>query len=190
MGQNKAFVLLKNKPLIYYVANAVLRIVDSVVVVIRREYEEKQYAKVLPRNVVVLKDAHPGQTPLIGIATAMNFLQKGYCVVLPCDAPFVKPRVLEQLFREANGHDAAIPRWLDGSIEPLQAVYKVDAALRAAEDALKCKELKNEAMIKRLKDVRYVSIDKLRQLDEQMLTFFNINTPEDLEKAHRVLGSG
>lgn len=189
MGRNKSFVLLKNKPLISYVASIAMRVVDRVVVVIRKEYDETQYVKVLPRNVSVLKDSLPGQTPLIGIATAMKFLQSGYCAVLPCDAPFVKPRVLEELFVQAKGHDAAIPRWLDGSIEPLQAVYKIDSALSAAEEALKRKELKNEAMIKRLQDVRYVNIDKLRPLDEEMLSFFNVNTQEDLDKANRVLGS-
>jgi len=189
MGQNKSFVLLKNKPLISYVANALMRVVDRVVVVIRKEYDERQFAKVLPRNVTILKDSFPGQTPLIGIAAAMKFLRSGYSIVLPCDAPFVKPRVVGELFEEGKGHDAAIPRWLDGSIEPLQAVYKVDSTLSATEEALRCNELKIEAMIKRLQDVRYVNIDKLRPLDEEMLSFFNVNTPEDLEKANRVLGS-
>jgi len=42
-------------------------------------------------------------------------------------------------------------------------------------------------MIDNLRGVRYVSTMVLEQLEPDLLTFFNVNTPQDLKKADSLL---
>jgi molybdopterin-guanine dinucleotide biosynthesis protein A len=42
-------------------------------------------------------------------------------------------------------------------------------------------------MVDRLRNVRYVSTLVLQQLDPELRTFFNVNTPLDLRKAELML---
>jgi molybdopterin-guanine dinucleotide biosynthesis protein A len=42
-------------------------------------------------------------------------------------------------------------------------------------------------MIENLRRVRYVSTVVLEQIEPKLLTFFNINTPQDLKKAESLL---
>ena len=82
---------------------------------------------------------------------------------------------------------AAIPRWPSGYIEPLQAVYHTKSALTAAKMALKQGKMNMRSMIDNLSGVRYVSTMVLEQLEPKLLTFFNVNTPQDLKKADSLL---
>jgi molybdopterin-guanine dinucleotide biosynthesis protein A len=69
----------------------------------------------------------------------------------------------------------------------LQAAYCTSVALKAAEEALSCQEFTMQAMVDRLRGVRYVSTLVLQQLDPELRTFMNINTPLDLKKAELIL---
>jgi len=44
------------------------------------------------------------------------------------------------------------------------------------------------SMVDKLRGVRYVSTLVLQQIDPELRTFFNINTPLDLKKAEFMLG--
>ena len=43
------------------------------------------------------------------------------------------------------------------------------------------------SMIENLRGVRYISTMVLEQLEPGLVTFFNVNTPQDLKKAESVL---
>jgi len=125
----------------------------------------------------------PHKSPLVGMVTGFRGMKSDHSLVLSCDTPFANTRVLEYLFDKATGRDAAIPQWPNGDIEPLQSVYRVNAALHSANLALRLKESRILNMILMLKDVTYVKIDEIRFLDRDLLTFFNVNTRDELRKA-------
>jgi len=110
-------------------------------------------------------------------------MRSEYSAVLSCDAPFVMADVLRILFRKALRSDAAIPKWPNGDIEPLQAVYKVRSAIPAARYALGRHEFRNVDMIKRLNRVTYVPVREIKRIDKGLMTFFNVNRPSDLRRA-------
>jgi molybdopterin-guanine dinucleotide biosynthesis protein A len=87
------------------------------------------------------------------------------------------------LFDCCIGKAAAVPRWTNQDIEPLHAVYHTKQALIAVEEALVENELDMQAMVERLRGVRYISTMVIEQLDSDFKTFFNVNTPLDLKKA-------
>jgi molybdopterin-guanine dinucleotide biosynthesis protein A len=187
MRENKALMKLGSKPLLLHVAEKVSGLTHETVVVIGKNGRLERYVKVLPSTVAIIKDAVEGMGPLAGISIGMQHMRSDYTLVLPCDSPFIKKEVLEYLLNIAQGADAAIPRWPNGRIEPLHAVYKVSLAMPAAKTALRQDERLILDMIKRLNKVVYVGTDEIRKMDPDLITFFNINTKEKLKTAEMLL---
>ena len=121
--------------------------------------------------------------PLVGALTGFEAANGEYSSLLPFDSPFVCREVLSLLFELCVGKAAVVPRWTNMEIEPLHAVYQTKQALEAAKEALAENKLDMRAMVEKLRGVRYVSTLVIEQLDPDLRTFFNINTPLDLKKA-------
>ena len=123
------------------------------------------------------------RSPLIGALTGFRSAQGKCSLLLPFDIPFVSREVVSLLFELFQNKAAIIPRWPNGYIEPLHAVYQTKLALEAAKSAVAEGKSNVRAIIKKLRDVHYVSTLVIQQFDPDLQTFFNINTPADLKKA-------
>jgi molybdopterin-guanine dinucleotide biosynthesis protein A len=185
-GKNKAFLKLGGRPLLLHVLDAAMDAADEVLVAIGREHRVDSYTRLVPESVRVLRDRTHEKSPLVGIITGFQVMKSEYSLVLSCDTPFAKKRVLEYVFKRAAGSDAAIPRWMSGALEPLQAAYRVRSVLPAAKVALSEGGFRNVDMIKRLRRVTYVPVDVLKRFDRNLITFFNVNTRTDLQRANRI----
>ncbi len=183
---NKALIKLGDKPLLLHVVEKVLGLTHETVVVIGKNNEISNYTTFLPSKVTVLKDTVEGKGPLVGILTGMQEMRSEHTVILPCDSPFIQKEVIRYLFKKAQGADAAIPQWPNGNIEPLHAVYRISSSIPAAETALRKDELLIVDMIKRLDKVVYVNTEELKEFDQKLISFFNINNQEDLMVARKL----
>jgi len=181
--ENKALIRLGDKPLLLHVIERVLDLTNEIIVAVGKNDELSAYTRILPSTVTVVKDVVEGKGPLAGIFAGMKNMHSKYALVLPCDSPFIKKEVLMYLLHKAQKADAAIPQWPNGNIEPLHAVYKICSAVTATETALEKGELFIRDMIKRLGKVTYITTEEIRKLDPELITFFNINGPEDLKAA-------
>jgi len=182
-GQDKGLLQLANKPLIEYVLDAISTLVDEKMVIASSKVQAENYANVLGSDVNVLIDVDDAQSPLVGALTGFKEAHGRYALLLSCDTPFVSRDVISLLFEMCINRYAVIPRWPNGYIEPLQAVYCAKPAYEAAKNALSEGKLNMQSMVDRLCSVRYVSTLVLQQLDPELRTFFNINKPLDLKKA-------
>jgi len=186
---NKALAMLGESPLISHVVSRAVRAAEEVTVAIGKQNHIAIYRRLLPNSVQIVKDQFDAKSPLVGILTGFQAMKSEYSVVLSCDTPFVKKDVLELLFKRAIHLDAAIPKWANGDIEPLQSVYKVRSAIPAAKLALHCREFRIVDMIKRLKRVTYVPVREIKRIDRDLITFFNVNTRSDLKRAAVIYSS-
>ncbi len=123
---------------------------------------------------------------MIGALTGFETVQSEYSLLLPCDTPFLSSEIAALLLNCCIGRSAAIPRWPNGWIEPLQAAYNTKSAITATKKALDQEKMDMLSMISYLRGVRYISTVVLQKLDPELLTFFNINTLADLRKAESV----
>jgi molybdopterin-guanine dinucleotide biosynthesis protein A len=94
--------------------------------------------------------------------------------------PFLNPDLLQYLVTEAPGFDVVMPR-IDGEIEPLHAVYSRDC-LPAIQEQIERNQLQIRVFLEQVR-VRYVELAEIDRFDPRHLSFFNVNTPEDLTKA-------
>ena len=186
-GQDKGLIELAGKPLIQYTLETVDKIVEKKIVVVSSREQADNYMKTVGSSVRVFVDDGRVQTPLVGALTGFREAKGQYTLLLPCDTPFMSKEILSLLFEICIGKNAVIPRWPNGYIEPLQAVYCTKPALDAAEKALADASFNMRSLVDRLRGVRYVSTMVLQQLDPELRTFFNVNTPLDLKKAEFML---
>ena len=186
IGGNKHLRILHGKPLIRYMVDAASVVADEIIVVLRDD-DSRSYQEVLPENVKLVLDTQTSEAPLVGMIAGARAARSEYSAFLSCDLAFLNPRVLDYLFSEAEGADAAIPQWPDGLKEPLHSVYKIGPTAAAAEAALKAKEYRNIAVAQRLNRVKYVAVNKIKHHDPELLTFFNVNTETDLATAEKII---
>jgi molybdopterin-guanine dinucleotide biosynthesis protein A len=189
-GSNKALALLGGKPLVCHIAERLSRIADETLVVIGRLEPKSDYEAVLPSRARVLNDTQEGKTPFNGIVTGLQAANSEYAFICACDVPFVNERVVELLFRRASSVDAAIPKWNEGAIEPLEAVYRAVSTLQVARETMTISDQRLKAMTNKLAHVVYVSVeDELSKLDPDLRTFFNVNSRKDLETAEQMFSN-
>ena len=188
-GQDKCLIRLANKPLILHVLNRVSSVVDETAVVVGSTSQKEAFSKVLKSKAKVFVDKGNVQSPLIGVLTGFEGISSDYSLLLACDTPFVSSQIALLLLDLCVGKGATIPRWPNGYIEPLQSAYHVKSAMQAAQKALDEGKLNLASMIGNICGVRYVSTMVLQQFDTELLTFFNINTPNDLKRAESMLKS-
>jgi len=179
MGRDKARVLLDGRPLITHVLERAAPLGDEVIVT-----TNAPQAYAFLGGVRLVPDEQPGAGALAGLRTALRAASLERLLVLACDLPFVCVPLLEHLLRAAPRADVVVPRW-HGELEPLQAVYR-RACLAPVERAL---AEGRRRMIDFHADVsvHVVEEDVIARFDPQGLTFFNVNTPDDLQTAERLL---
>jgi molybdopterin-guanine dinucleotide biosynthesis protein A len=187
MGANKPLEKLGSRSMLGQVVTTALSISTDVVVVAGNPAQERSYRNEIPDHVALVHDKIQQKGPLIGLYTGLEKVNSEYAALLPCDSPFVKKEVLLFLHRMAKDGDGAVPVWSNGRIEPLHSIFRVESARRAAVEVLKAEMDTVREMIQQMDRIRFVSIDEIRELDPNLLTFFNVNTHEDLEKAKRIL---
>jgi len=186
-GQDKGLVDLAGKPLMLHVLDGISHVVNETIVVVSSSEQREAFEHLLSRRANVVVDESEPHSPLVGASTGFRNVKSECSFLLPCDTPFISSEIASLLLDLCTNRNAVIPRWPNGYIEPLQAAYRTKSALVAAETALKQNRLDLRSMITNLKGVRYVSTLVLQRMDAKLLTFFNINTPEDLKKAEFTL---
>ncbi|MGQ9639144.1 MAG: molybdenum cofactor guanylyltransferase [Candidatus Bathyarchaeia archaeon] len=182
-GKNKALIMFSGKALIRHVVDNCIGTIEQLVVTIGKEEDPAPFFKVLPPNIQIVQDRWEYKNPLNGISTGIKFLDAEYCLVLPCDTPYIKPGVLNILFQEVYGFDLAVPIWPNGYIEPLVAVYKVESTIEALRSIGEYNKSRVDRLVSSLKRVKHVNVEIFTVVDPHLISFLNINSPSDLRLA-------
>lgn len=188
-GQDKGLVMLAGKPLILHVLDRLDAVIDDVVVVVNSEEQKRKFAAVAGQKARVVVDKANVQSPLVGALAGFESVKCEYTLLSACDTPFLSNQMLSLLLDVCVGKNAAIPRWPNGNIEPLHAAYCAKTATEAARTALGESRRDMRSMIANMRNIRYISTLALRQFDPKLNTFFNINTPNDLQRAEAFIRS-
>jgi len=129
-------------------------------------------------------DVYPGAGPLGGIYSGLQAAAFPHALVVACDMPFLNLDFLRYMINLPRDYDILVPKW-QGHLEPLHAIYSKNC-LPPIEGLLKHNNLKIPDFFDRVR-VRYVLEEEIARYDPQHLSFFNINTPDQLRKAEAIL---
>jgi molybdenum cofactor guanylyltransferase len=136
------------------------------------------------RNLRIVCDELPERGPLGGIFTGLNASTTLYNIVVAGDMPFLNVDLLGYMVRSARGFDVAVPR-IGNYFEPLHAVYSRNC-IKPIGIMLSEGELLTRKLFDSIK-VRYILKNEIERFDPEHLSFFNVNTEEDLKKAGEIL---
>jgi molybdopterin-guanine dinucleotide biosynthesis protein A len=188
LGTEKSLLKFGSRPLICWTVEKLQRAADEVIVVARNADQAAILRTVVQaQDVVFTCDSVSGFGPVAGLESGMRCAKGSLVFATGCDLPFLNVLVIEELFElaGAEGYDAAVPVRQSGMMEPLHAVYNREKMLHACKNALERGERRIQAPLRELR-VNRIPVDLFRSIDPKLLTFFNINTPEDLEEARRL----
>ena len=131
-------------------------------------------------RVVILRDETAFAGPVAALLRGLCAAQHPTVFVCSCDLPLIHRGVARELCRRLAGYDAVIPR-INGHSQPLCAAYSrsAAAAIAALADA---GELRLTTIAAALQS-RPIAQAELRRIDPDLLSFLNVNTPEDYARA-------
>ncbi|WP_455369887.1 molybdenum cofactor guanylyltransferase [[Eubacterium] cellulosolvens] len=186
-GKNKALIRLNNKPLIQYVIDQARKISEPIVVTISKNDSIKEFQKILPSDIEIIRDDGSLKSPLTGLISGLNKFSGGYIATIACDMPFIKSEVLNLLFEKVIGFDLAIPRWPNGYLEPLLAVYEFKKTHQCLSQLKIDNNTRVSDLISMLELVNYLDISEIKKIDPSLRVFFNINSINELKTAENHL---
>lgn len=176
MGRPKALLRFEGAPLVAHVVR-ILRAAFAETIVVAAPGRELPD---LPAAVV--RDEVPHRGPVGGLVYGLRAAGRELCFVSSCDAPFLSAPLASHLVSRLVDCDVAVPRWGD-RFQPLHAAYRRSVLPRLERQL----ERGESRMIDLFDQVRTCTIEpeEVRRFDPEGWSFFNVNTPEDYERALR-----
>jgi len=183
LGHDKVLERLGDKSLLEQVVSQIDPISKDIIIVTADKRVFPQLADY--PDIKTVTDIYPGKGSLGGVYTGLVTSKSKYNLVIASDMPFLNRSLLRYMIEVADGYDFILPR-VNDFLEPLHAVYSRDCIVpieaMLKQDRKVIIELSNHV------NVKYVEATDIDRFDPQHLSFFNINTQEDLELAKKIAG--
>ena len=174
-GRDKALLEIGGKSILSRILEVFRAVFDEIILVSNNPQQH------LKQDLHIVTDLIQVRSSLTGIHTGLFYSSNPYIFCSGCDTPFLKKDLVEcVLERIKPGIDLLIPETSAG-LEPLCAVYSKES-LSAVERKLLQNKCKIHKIFKQNR-IRRIPEKALRIKDPDLISFLNINTPEDLEKA-------
>lgn len=176
---DKRVARVRGVPLLDRTADLLGSVAEDVVVVTRNEAGLRGWWR-------CVQDEIPDRGPMGGLLTGLRAIRHERALVLAVDMPLVTVGFLTYLVEAEAEADITLPRW--ERVEPLVGVYArgcippLAASLEQGRDSL-AEFVQTTALA-----VRFVGEEEIRRFGDPRHLFFNINTPEDVERAEVLLG--
>ncbi len=178
LGIDKTLLSVDGEPLVLRVAEKVAEVCEHVAIVTDRP--EALAEAGLPASIPVLQDEVAFQGPLGALAMALQSAEDDWVLAIGADVPDLHPEVVRLLWDARRDAQVVMPVGEKGP-EPLLALYKRDC-LPAVTRSLESGRRRVVAFLPHVR-VNEVSLDRLRSVDSDLASLFNVNTPEDLAEA-------
>jgi molybdopterin-guanine dinucleotide biosynthesis protein A len=182
-GHDKVLEKIGNTSLLEQVISQVDSLSKDIIIVTAKERNFAQLAN--HPKIKIASDIFPGQGSLGGIYTGLVKSDSFYNLVVAADMPFLNEPLLRYMIRVSDGFDFVLPR-INNMYEPLHAIYSKNC-IAPIKSILEHGKKVIVELFKYVK-VRYVEAEEVDRFDPRHMSFFNINTREDLELAKKIAG--
>jgi molybdopterin-guanine dinucleotide biosynthesis protein A len=180
LGQSKALQVIEGKSLIQRVVDR-LAILSTEIIIATANGEAIPFSSAV--RVKTVADIYPGKGPLVGIYSGLVASSSSRAIVVGCDTPFLSVGLLEYMTQICPTFDVVVPR-IKNKLEPLCAVYSKNC-LVPIQELLEQDERSIRKLFSMVK-VKYIEEDEINRFDPEHLSFFNINSQADLERARKL----
>ena len=181
LGRNKAFEVIGHKNLLDLVIERLAFLTDEIILVTAAEQKIARHKEQAEFKVVA--DSYPGRGPLGGVYTGLEHSESSYSIVVASDMPFLNQALLRYMREVSTGFDIVVPR-AGELVEPLHAVYS-KRCMQPIKQMIDKGQLSIHQLFP-LVSTRYLEMEEIERFDPRHLSFFNINTLEDLKRAKEI----
>lgn len=181
LGYDKISQRVGNLSLLEAVVSRIEPLVSEIILVVAQDRSLPQLEN--RQKIIKISDIYPGNGSLGGIHAGLTASSSFHNLVIAADMPFLNQALLRYIFEVSEGFDLVLPR-IKTFYEPLHAVYS-KKCIEPAESIIK----QGKKVIIELFNyvrVRYVEAEEIDKFDPKHMSFFNINTKEDLERARKI----
>lgn len=180
MGADKRFLELGGETLLRRALSVYERLFREILIVVAEPVPE---LSALGHEIVT--DLIPNCATLGGLYTGLSRARSLRVFAAACDMPFLNSAVIGHLF-EFGDDDVVMPKLATG-LQPMHAVY-AKTCLPYFEEMMASNNLSIQSVLENhALRTRYVPEEVLRTLDPQLLSFLNLNTPEDANLARDLI---
>jgi molybdopterin-guanine dinucleotide biosynthesis protein A len=165
------------------------RIMDRIFIVFKALFKEivlvtNNPTAFLEWDLTIVTDVFNVRSALTGIHTGLFYSTYPHAFFSACDTPFLKKEIVKYLLSCIDSKTDVILPQTSAGFEPLCAVYS-KKLLSNIEKQLRHGNLKIQRAFGK-HHVRRITEPELREKEPELLSFFNINTPEDLATARKI----
>ena len=184
MGSPKAWLPFGSETLLQRVVRTLGTVASPIIVVAAPD----QDLPALPASVRIVRDPVAHRGPLQGLASGLAALPDSVDLVYASatDAPFLRPEWVIRLVELIGNHEIAMPH-VGEYYHPLAALYRRATVLPAVRELLKGDRMRPVYLVDAVK-TRVILADEMRDIDPELATLRNLNTPEDYQQALRETG--
>ncbi len=181
MGTDKRRILLKGQTLFARSFAALESIFSEVLVVLAEDDSDFN-----PRHSKVVIDLIPDCATAGGLYTGLTYAERDTVFVVACDMPFLHAELIASMASRTKGFDITVAKLMQG-VQPLHGFYR-KTCLPRLKEMIKGKDLKLQHILEdRNLAINVIQESELRDIDVNLLSFMNLNTPADLEMATKLL---
>lgn len=181
LGHDKVLEKVGSVSLLEQVISRIDSLSTEIIIVTAEERTLPQLTERTKTKVV--SDIYPGIGSLGGIYTGLVTSNSYHNLVVAVDMPFLNQPLLRYMLEVSDGFDFILPR-INTFFEPLHAIYS-KYCIEPIEFLIKQRRKVIIELFDHVK-VRYIEAEEIDKFDPQHLSFFNINTRADLERAKRI----
>jgi molybdopterin-guanine dinucleotide biosynthesis protein A len=134
--------------------------------------------------VRIIRDSKPFEGPVKALRVGLTNVHSEVAFACACDLPLVNAALAAGLCAMAERRDAAIPL-IHGRLQVLHAAYRKSCL--PALDAMLARGGRRLRDLAPALDARIVGEAEVLAQDPQLLSFFNVNTPEDHARAELLI---
>ena len=183
MGQDKRFLLIEGKSILERPLDIFKSVFVETIIVVA---EPSQSLASIKERIVT--DRIPGKGSAGGLYTGLWHASTPSVFVAACDMPFLNGNVIRRLCSMAGGMDVVMVKLANG-LQPMHGIYS-RRCLPVLEDMIRHHQLRLQSLVEK-KDlaVKIVEEEDIKDLDETLVSFLNVNTPADYELAKKLIYS-
>ena len=188
-GRNKSTEQLLGKSLLERVTEGMAKVCDPILVVTGADSVTPE----LPSHYHVkrVRDLEEAKGPLQGLRSGLSHSDTPYNFVASCDMPFLNDSLIERMTKwcsREETYDAIVPV-VEGKPQVLHSIYH--RRMAATIEQIMPNRTHTPGISSILKELEVLFLDQrdILQTDEQLWSFFDIDTEKDLEIAQQHLTS-
>ncbi len=180
MGRDKALLSLPagdgERTFVEQLATVLSTLCHEVVLVVRDTAQAAAYTRYLPSTIRVVYDHLPDYGPLMGLYSGLSAIQSSHALVTAVDTPFLQPAVAAFLLSHAPTDALLIPVVADLpqvllAVYPRSVLSLIEARLQEGR--------RDPRSLLQVAAIQYIGETQLLEIDPQLRSFVNINTPDD-----------